>query len=82
MAFPGFIPHFISPLSLVEVMSEVYGDRPQMKALLRREPALVLWHSEMLQGIEEENRFSLSLFLCLTGRDSAPQSFWHLLATQ
>lgn len=66
MAFPGFIPHFISPLSLVEVMSEVYGDRPQMKALLRREPALVLWHSEMLQGIEEENRFSLSLFLCLT----------------
>lgn len=47
-------------------MSEVYGDRPQMKALLRREPALVLWHSEMLQGIEEENRFSLSLFLCLT----------------
>lgn len=79
VAFPGVTPTSFPPFSLVEVTSEVHGDRPQTKAPWRREPALVLWPSEVLQGIEEENLFSLSLSASASpDMILLPSEFWAL----
>lgn len=52
------------PLPLMKVISEARGcDHSQTKAQVRREPALILWHSKMLEMIEEKKLFCF-LFLC------------------